>query len=380
MVERIQPAKESTAQEIKTKLDLANTKIDNMQVAVDNTVVNATYGYELINYSRSWTPPAGVKRVWVTIVGASGGGGGGGGGASGGTGAVSNQSTQMTSGSGGGSGSSGVHGGSGTVIVRLPVTLTDSNPVVCTIGVAGAGGAGGAGGTGATGVTLTTINPYNIPGNKGNVGLVGGAGGAGGVTSFGSYVTITGGHGGQGGNPGNPGNRGVINISGNQPGGTGGALKANVNPDVTVSIGGPTSVTFKVAGGTITPLGIMGIIRNQVVNGVAGIEGQPAGSYTSSWPVIAGGAATSNSPAPYYTLTSSHNPLFSLLEFHKKSMLSYDPYSLTGGTGGYGGAGSAGTAAVVGTSPRSADSQPGSKGGNGTQGNSGKILIEWGLE
>ena len=112
--------------------------------------------------SFTWTRPAGVDVVYVTIVGA---GGGGGGGASGGGG------TTFTNDKPAGTG-----GGGGQSFFNYPVAV--SGNVAVTIGSGGTGGTGGAGGPGSS-----------TPGNNGTDG---------GDSSFGT-LTAKGGKGGCGG-------------------------------------------------------------------------------------------------------------------------------------------------------------------------------------
>lgn len=135
--------------------------------------------------SGTFTAPAGITRVFLTMV--SGGGAGGAG---------------QTSGGGGG-------GGAGGVVTNYPYTVTPLSSYTVTIGAGGTGGSG-AGGTGGT----TTFDAFSVTGGLGG-GLSGSNGGLGG-NSVGTAATApnggvfvfaqqVGAHGGAGGGGGGGG-------------------------------------------------------------------------------------------------------------------------------------------------------------------------------
>lgn len=124
---------------------------------------------QVFTASGTWTKPAGISKVKVTVVGGGGGGGGG--------------NTGDVGGSGG--------GGGGNAIEYIDVTGTSSATV--TIGAAGsAGSAGGSGGTGGTssfgsfcsatggsgGVSNGTTVVSGGSGSGGDININGGYGGA----------------------------------------------------------------------------------------------------------------------------------------------------------------------------------------------------------
>ncbi|WP_413558359.1 beta strand repeat-containing protein [Bdellovibrio sp. HCB209] len=100
---------------------------------------------QVVSSTATWTPPAGVTKVYIQIWGAGGGGGGG--------------SSDLLAPPGG-------SGGGGGAYASGFFTLADSNAVTVTIGTGG---------------------------NKGNAGQTGSAGG---TSSFGSYISASGGLGG----------------------------------------------------------------------------------------------------------------------------------------------------------------------------------------
>ncbi len=169
----------------------------NFQVTGGSSVSNtASVPNNITVYNTSgtytFTPPAGVTRVYVKAWGAGGGGGG------------------LTY----GSGASGGGGGGGGEYTEGPVNVTPGSGVTVTIGAGGTGG----------------------------VGSTNSAGANGGLTSFGALASVSGGSGGAGGPAGAAGN-----------GGTGGATLLNVAYDglsggVTYPVGG--SVNAQGLGGS----------------------------------------------------------------------------------------------------------------------------------
>ncbi|QJQ19532.1 phage tail protein [Pseudomonas sp. SK] len=168
----------------------------------------------------TWTVPAGVRKVWVTVTGAGGGGG------------CSDPATNL--------GSAG--GGGGGISQRL-VDLTGVTSVSVTVGAGGAGAtaistAGGSGGTSSFGAYLSATGGVggggnstvgNAPGNSGrgnggdynsalgvgapNYGMNGGSGGGPGPRATQSAVAgnmaLDSGGGGSGAYPGQPGGSGA---------------------------------------------------------------------------------------------------------------------------------------------------------------------------
>lgn len=104
---------------------------------------------EILTSGSSWTPPAGVTGVKVTVIGAGGGGGGG-------------RDTLSTSGP-----HKGGAGGRGGLIYRYPLLV--SGPVAYQVG---AGGAGGAAGVDGTAGGATQFGALIAPGGSGGVGAV----------------------------------------------------------------------------------------------------------------------------------------------------------------------------------------------------------------
>ena len=135
------------------------------------------YNLSVFNSPGTYSPPASLKSVKVTVQAGGGGGGGG-------------RSTASRAASG---------GGGGTAIESIPVSSIPG-PVTVTVGAAGAAG-----------------NGSPSPGSSGNDG------GTGGTSSFGSFCSATGGAGGQGGGPSSPrlggaggsGSGGDYNVDGN---------------------------------------------------------------------------------------------------------------------------------------------------------------------
>jgi len=169
--------------------------------------VQRFFGSGTSNVTGTYTTPAGVAWIRVTIVGGGGGGGGGGqtGGTAGGAGNTSSFGTSLLSVSGGsggavGSGSALGGDGGGTPTLSSPaiqvVSVTGSFGGSGTIGGSGSFGLGGAGGTslfGGSGRPGTNAVGQNA---KTNTGAGGGGGG------YGSGVSGTAAGGGGGGSGG----------------------------------------------------------------------------------------------------------------------------------------------------------------------------------
>lgn len=109
---------------------------------------------QLFTSSGTFTAPAGITKVYVTMVG---GGGGGGGNAS-------------TANGGGG-------GGAGAAVINYPMTVVPASGYTVTINAGGAGGSSGGGAAGAGGTTV--FDTITVLG--GSAGITGGSGGTGGA-------------------------------------------------------------------------------------------------------------------------------------------------------------------------------------------------------
>lgn len=176
-------------------------------VSFTNPTVQRFFGSGTSNTSGTYTTPANVRWLKVTVIGAGGGGGGGGqtGGTAGGAGNSSSFGTSLltaTGGSGGAVGSGTALGGDGGTANTLNspaiavLAVTGSFGGSGTIGGAGSFGLGGAGGVsmlGGSGRPGTNSAGQNA---KTNSGAGGGGGG------YGSGVTGTAAGGGGGGSGG----------------------------------------------------------------------------------------------------------------------------------------------------------------------------------
>lgn len=179
-------------------------------------------GSQEFTTSGTFTVPAGIEYLKVSITKATGGGGGGGGG-----GVYTN--TDFAGGGGGGAG-----GLANPEVHYLAVTAGQN--ITVTIGAAGSGGAGGigastGGGSGTAGSNGTAGGTTSF----GTLSLSGSAGGVGGVGGNSGYYLATGGAGGdRGGSRSAPtlftefypkgGNTGVTANDGATAGGAGGAM------------------------------------------------------------------------------------------------------------------------------------------------------------
>ncbi len=116
--------------------------------------------------SGSFTAPAGITKVYITMIAGGGGSGQGNGSASGG-------------------------GGAGAFVINMPYTVVPTSSYTVTIGDGGIGGLGS--GTGGTGGTTTFDTISVVGGNGGNDGTGGGTGGSGGGSGFNASSTTPGG-------------------------------------------------------------------------------------------------------------------------------------------------------------------------------------------
>jgi hypothetical protein len=199
---------------------LVSTGVEFPDLTVQTTAAVGGGGYALQNYvsPATWTKPAGLKAVKVTVVGAGGNGGAG----------VTVQPAGLASGDGGGG------GGGGAAIEYIPAPSIPG-PVVVTAGpgtnsfgpfcsatagtvggstsnIQNAGGAGGSGSGGNINITGQTGLPAELGnGAGGNAALGFGVGGAGvptsgpaGVTPGNAGLNYGGGGGGGSTGPGSP--------------------------------------------------------------------------------------------------------------------------------------------------------------------------------
>jgi hypothetical protein len=170
---------------------------------------------QLFTANGTFTPPAGVTEIFVTMVGGGGGGGGGNGG------------------SGGGGG-----GGSGAHVIKMGLKVTPASNYTVTIGAKGTkGAAGGSGTAGGDTSIVHDLGTLTCPGGGGGTVTTAGAGGAGsgayaGANSIGdagglagTYVVNAGAAGGVKGNYGGGGGA----SSPFDLGGAGGARSSNAN-------------------------------------------------------------------------------------------------------------------------------------------------------
>jgi hypothetical protein len=243
----------------KASIDMSNTNINNLALPTTaNQAVNKTYAdslrfiptFVLLTTTGSFTVPAGVTKLKVTVIGAGGGGASG----------VAN------SGSGGGA-------GGGAAIGVL--TVTPNQVIAYTIGAAGTGGVGGGNGgnggtttfstisaTGGTGGTIYPggTNPSVVGvsggvGSGGDINLRGGRGGAANyITQNSNNAYPASGDGGDGASEyGGKGAKGVVKTSTN---GSGGSLTGQSADSNSYGAGGSgacvsaTSVTVGTFGGT----------------------------------------------------------------------------------------------------------------------------------
>ena len=137
-------------------------------------------GKQMFTSSGTFTVPAGVTSIWITM---SGGGGGGGGDGEGGIGGI---------------------GGGAHAVIAQKITVISGGNIPVTVGAGGNAG--------------TTDN---------GCGGAGGSGTAGGTSSFGSYISTPGGEGGGGGSQTGCGSYDGSNGSNGIAGGSGGADNGN---------------------------------------------------------------------------------------------------------------------------------------------------------
>ena len=188
-------------------------------------------GAQIFSSSGTFTAPAGVTKVFVTLFGGGGGGGGGG-------------------------FSTGGAGGGGAYPDYLhPYTVVPGNGYAVVVGAGGTGGAGG---------------------NSG------GSGGVGGTSSFDGTLSVLGGNGGSGGGPFNtsvsPGGA-SRNVSGNATGTTAGGIVifgsgagATAGDGYTANVGSAGGGSLYGAGGTTSTAG-----TGYGAGGGGGTAGNPAG-------------------------------------------------------------------------------------------------------
>lgn len=164
-----------------------------------STLVNT--GIQIFTANGTFTAPAGVTKVYISMCGGGGGGGHGGGG-----------------------------GGGGVSMINYPYTVTPGNNYTVTIGGGGAGAAI-SGGTGTAGGT-TSFDTLSVPGGNGGVGSSGaggtspggfnGSGATGGIPAFSSGSGASGSGGGGGSTPFGVGATGNTNPGGNAANNSGG--------------------------------------------------------------------------------------------------------------------------------------------------------------
>lgn len=193
----------------------STTKVTNLNADLLDGVTSAEFRAQVFTSSDTFTAPAGVTKVYLSMAGAGGGGGSG------------------SSAPGGG-------GGASEVKINVPYTVVAGNNYTVTIGTSavdstggttsfdgvitavggapgstGPSGPGGAGGVGSSG-NASTITPGTIQGINGGTGGTGqgtsGQGGAGGGNRFAAG--------------GAPSTIGVVGGSGGGGGGSGGAAQA----------------------------------------------------------------------------------------------------------------------------------------------------------
>lgn len=157
---------------------------------------------QLFTSSDTWTAPAGVSRVYVSLCGGGGGG----------------EAGISTTGPAGGG------GGAGAFIIRAEVNVTASTGYTVTVGSGGTGGAGSGADGSAGGNSSFAGDNVTITCNGGSGGSGGGTGGAGGTSSgTGAGSNNSGGTGGAGGQASTTAGAAGGNGSGTMGGGGGGA-------------------------------------------------------------------------------------------------------------------------------------------------------------
>lgn len=152
--------------------DSGKLKEDTVQGILDLAAGGGLQSVQVFTSSGTWTKPAGITSVKVTVVGGGGGGG--------------STATSQRKGSGG--------GGGGAAIEFIDVTGTASETV--TVGAAGTGGAAG-GNNGVTGGTSSFGSFCSATGGVGGIASTSGNGEIGGVGGSGSGgdINLTGGGG-----------------------------------------------------------------------------------------------------------------------------------------------------------------------------------------
>lgn len=170
------------AEEAKIRADSADPsvgylidKVDNSSIKVDPAThkmyAALTHGSHFFTSSGTWTCPAGITTVFVTMVGGGGGGGG----------------SMNNYGMGGGAGAASV--------LRARYTVVAGNNYTVTVGAKGTGGTGAVGSAG----TNSVFDTLSVNGGAGSNNYIGGVGGAtlnNTVNVGGNSTTTTGGTGG----------------------------------------------------------------------------------------------------------------------------------------------------------------------------------------
>ncbi len=195
-----------------------------LNISSDNTYIAKTsaccgdagsYTEELLVADQgSWTVPAGVTTVYISMTGGGAGGGG----------ASSADPNSIAAGGG---------GGAGDAIISTAVTVTPGQVISVSIGIGGAGGAPGFGGTGGTATTFSSTIPVSCNGGSGGGGgsatgggqSISGGGSASGLGGAGADGTIYFGGGGGGGIFGSGGPSNGTAAGGYGSGGGGGFAK-----------------------------------------------------------------------------------------------------------------------------------------------------------
>ncbi len=211
-------------------------KFARVNVAEDALEFALPSNVQLFTGSGTFVAPAGITKVYVSMIGGGGGGGG--------------ATASSASGAAG--------GGAGAFVQAVPFTVVPGNSYTVTIGAAGTGGSFGTGGNGGT----TSFDSLSTLGGTGGGGQ-GANGGVGGVgtgynasasvsttsTSPGGYTT-TGGNGAKGGT--SSGNQ--SGAGGGSPFGLGAAGRTNDgignSPVANSGAGGSGAIGFTSGGGT----------------------------------------------------------------------------------------------------------------------------------